>query len=77
MDYYLTSKRHNSFHNQSNRKAAHTFSPMPLILKLQQEVLKFSDICMSWSSPKTHLETNSFNLENQIFENVSFSQYKF
>ena len=26
-----------------------------LIFKLQQKVLKFNDICMSWSSPKTDL----------------------
>ena len=38
---------------------------------LQQENLKFSDICLSWTSPKTDLETN---LENRIFENVSSSR---
>ena len=53
----LTLKRHNSF----------------LIFKLQEEVLKFNDICVSWSSPKTELETNFLNLENR-FEKVSFSQ---
>ena len=26
-----------------------------LIFKLQEKVLKFNDICMSWSSPKTDL----------------------
>ena len=36
-------KRHNSFH----RKATHSFSPRPLIFKLQQEVSKFTDICRS------------------------------
>ena len=40
------------------------FAPRPLIFKLQQEVLKFNDICVSWSSPKTDLETNFLNLEN-------------
>ena len=34
------------------------FSPRPLILELQQKVLKFSDMCVSWSSPKIDLETN-------------------
>ena len=36
---------------------SHTVSPRTLIFKLQQEVLKLSDIFMSWSSPKTDLET--------------------
>ena len=40
----------------------------------QQENLKFSDICVSWTSPKTDLETNFSNLENRTFENVSSSQ---
>ena len=37
---------------KSNRKATHSFAPRPLIFKLQQEVLKFNDICVSSSSPK-------------------------
>ena len=36
----------------------------PLIFKLQQEVRKFNDICVSWSSPKIDLVTNFLNLEN-------------
>ena len=48
----LTLKRHNSFQNQNNRKATHSFALRPLIFKLQREVLEFIDICMSWSSPK-------------------------
>ena len=56
----LTS-RHNSFQNKNNRKATHSFAPRPLIFKLQQEVWKFNDICVSWSSPKTDLETNFLN----------------
>ena len=56
------------------RKKQHSFAPRPLIFKLQQEVTKFNDTCVSWSSPKTDLETNFLNLENQRFENVSFSQ---
>ena len=34
----LALKRHNSFQNKNNRKAAHRFAPVPLIIKLQQEV---------------------------------------
>ena len=51
----LTLKRHNSF---QDRKATDAFAPTPLIFKLQKEVLKFNDICMSWRSTKTRLETN-------------------
>ena len=49
----LTLKRHNFFQNQINTKATHSFTSRPLILKLQQEVLKFNDICVSWISSKT------------------------
>ena len=45
-------KRHNSFQNENNRKPTHSFPPRPLIFKLQREVLKFSDIFVSWSSRK-------------------------
>ena len=62
---------HNSFQNQNNGKATQIFAPRLLIFKLQQEVLKFNDLCVSWSSPKTDPETN---LENRRFENVSVSQ---
>ena len=57
----LALKRHNSFQNENNRKATHSFASRPLILKLQQEVLKFYDICVSWSSPKTDLVANLLN----------------
>ena len=50
--YSLTLKRHNSFQNENNRKATHSFAPRSLIFKLQQEVLKFNDIFVCWSSPK-------------------------
>ena len=53
----LTLKPHNSFHTQNNKKSTHSFATRPLILKLQQKVWKFIDICVSWSSPKTGLET--------------------
>ena len=72
----LTLKRHFFFffQNQNNRKATQSFASRPLIFKLQQEVLKFNDICVSWSSPKTDLVTSFLNVENQSFENVRFSQ---
>ena len=60
----LTLKHHNSFQNKNSRKATHIFAPRPLILKLQQKLLKFNDICVSWSSPKTDLEMNFLDLEN-------------
>ena len=52
----------------------HTLGTRLLIFKLQQEVFKFNDICVSQSSAKTKPEKNLFNLEKQSFENVSFSQ---
>ena len=67
-------KSHDSFQNKNNRKTIHSFAPRPQNFNLQQEVLKFSDICVSWKSPKTDLETTCLNLENRGFENVSFSQ---
>ena len=60
----LTFKRYNSFQNKNNTKATHIFAPRPLIFKLQQEVLKFSDLGVSWSSPKTDLAKNFLNPEN-------------
>ena len=63
----LTLKRHNSFQNKNNTKATDIFAPRPLIFKLQVQVWKFNDIYMSWSFPKTDLETNFLNLENRNF----------
>ena len=57
----LPLKRHNSFQNQNNRKSTHSSTPRPLIFKLQQEVLKFNNICVSWSYPETDLVTNFLN----------------
>ena len=70
----FTLKPHNYFQNENNRKATHSFAPRPLVFKLQQECLKFSDTCLSCSSLKVDLEMNFLNLENRSFENVSFSQ---
>ena len=60
----FTLKRHNSFQNENERKATHNFAPRSLTFKLEQEVLKFDDICMV---------TNFLSLENRSFEDVSFS----
>ena len=68
----LTLTRHNSFHNENHRRATQSFAPRLLIFQLQQEILKFSDICVSWSSPKTDLEINFLNLGNRSFESASF-----
>ena len=69
----LTLTGHNSSQNENNRKVTHNFAPRPLIFKLKQEILRFNDICVSWSSPETDQETNLLNLENRSFENDSFS----
>ena len=45
----------------------HSFAPRTLAFKLQQEVLKFNDICVSWSSQKNDKEKNFLNLENRRF----------
>ena len=44
--------RDNCFQNGNNRKSTHSFAPKSLIFKLQLQVLKFNDICVSWSFPK-------------------------
>ena len=67
----LTLECHNSFQNENNRKDIHTFASRPLIFKLQEEVLKTNEICVSWSSPKTDLDTNLLNLQNlNFFETI-------
>ena len=66
----LTLKRHNSFQNYNNRKSTHSFAPRPLIFKLQQDVLKFNGICLSWGSPNTEQETNFLNIKNKSLENA-------
>ena len=47
------------------------------IFMLHQQVVKFSGTCMSWSLPKSDLDTNSLNFENRSFENVHFSRQEF
>ena len=63
----LTLKRHDSFQNQNNRKSTHTFASRPLIFKLQQNFLKFNNVCMIWISPITDLVKNILNLEDSKF----------
>ena len=53
----LTLKRQHFFQNRNNRKVTHSFAPIGLIFNLQPEDIKFNDICLSWSSPKTDLAT--------------------
>ena len=72
----LTLKCNNSFQNQNNGKATYNFAPRTLIFILQQEVLKFSDICVSWSSLKTDPLTIFLTLGNLSFENVSIVTFK-
>ena len=72
----LTLKRHNSFQNKNKGKATHSFTSRHLIFKLQQEVLKFNDIYVSWSCAKTDLVTNILNPENRSFEKVSIVTFK-
>ena len=69
----LTLKHHNSFQIKNNSKTTLGFAPKPLIHKLQQEILKFNDICMSWSFQKIGLETGFLNFFRS-FEYVTFSQ---
>ena len=64
----VTLKRHNSFQNLNDSRAKHSFVPRSLTFKLQQDVLKFNDICASWSSAEAELGTNILNLENRSFE---------
>ena len=63
----LTLKHHNFFQNENNRKAAQSFDPRPLLFKLEQEISKFNDICVSWSSPKTDLVSNFLNFKKSKF----------
>ena len=43
----LILKRQNSFQNENDRKATHSFASRPPISKLHQKVLKFNDTCVS------------------------------
>ena len=58
----LTLKCHNSFQNENNTKATHSFSSRP-------PIFSSSDLEL----PKTDMVTYFLSLENQSFQNVSFS----
>ena len=47
------------------------------ILKLRHEVLKFTDIYVTWTSSKTDLETNFLSFQNQSFVQVIFLNINF
>ena len=66
----LTLKSHNSFQNWNYKKATHSFAPGSLTFMLEKEVLRFNDICVSWSFPKPDLETNILNLEKRSFKSL-------
>ena len=81
---FLFNKMHGFFHfktseflSYSYSKVTHSFAPRPLIFYLQQEVLKFNDIFVSWSSPKL-TQRQIFKLrkytfwERQYFSVVTF-----
>ena len=70
---YIFAQQNAWTHTQSH---THSFATRPLIFKLQIEVLKFNDICMSWGSPKTDLMTSFLNPENRSFENVSIVTFQ-
>ena len=72
-----TLRRYNCFQNKNNRKTTYSFAPRPLIFKLQQEVSKFIDIYVSWSSPKTDLEPNFLNLKNRSLSTSPFLNSNF
>ena len=50
--HVLTLKRHNSFQNENNSKAAHSFHPRPLVFKLYQKFLKLNDSATVGATPK-------------------------
>ena len=53
----------------------HEFQLIPNF-KLQEEVLKFNYVFVSWSLPETDLETNFLGSKNRSFENVSLVHQK-
>ena len=55
------------FQNQNNGKFTHSFAPRPLIFMLQQEVLKFNDICVKL---KIEAFSNSLFLKSNLQVNI-------
>ena len=43
----VTLKRYNSFKKKNKQNSHDSFAPGPLIFKLQQDVWKFKDLCVS------------------------------
>ena len=62
---------------KNNRKTTYCFALRPLIFKLQQEVLKFNNLCVSWSSPKTDLEANFLSPEIEVLKTLVFLNSNF
>ena len=60
-----------TLHRHKTQFIKRSFDARPLIFELQQEVLKFNNICMIWSSPKTDLVTNLLDLENREVSRTS------
>ena len=58
-----------------HRTATHIFAPRPLIFKLQQEVWKFYNVCVSWSSRKTDLEKKLLNFKNWVCMYIYISKF--
>ena len=69
----LNIKHRNSFQNKNNRKATCSFASKHLIYNLQQDVLKFNDIFVSWSSPKLTWRQNFQTWKIQVLSLPLFS----
>ena len=68
----LTLERHNSFQNENNIKATHSFTSRPRIFKFQQEVLKFN--YTSWvGAPQNWHGDKSFKPRKSKFWKRQFS----
>ena len=71
----VTLKRHKLFQNKKiKRKATHSFLRRPLIFKLQQKFLNFSNISLCWNSPKSDLMTN-LEYQSLIRKTVLLNSY--
>ena len=61
---FLINKVKIPFKVKIRKKGTHSLASRPLIFKFQQKVWKFNDICVSWSSQKTDMDTTFLNLQN-------------
>ena len=57
-------------------KAKHSFVSRRLIFKLQQEILKFNDICVSCGARQNWPADKYFKPENRSLENISIVAFK-